>query len=87
MSARHPFRPDWRVAPGETILDCLIDRRMSRNQLGRKMKLPMSKVRPLFTGDAELTPDIAERLEQALGVPAQFWLNLEAQYRTPVETS
>lgn len=81
----HPFRPDWRVPPGETILECLFDRNMSRAQLGRKMNLGMPVVRRVISGDAPITPQIAHRLELALGPPARFWLALEAKYREPIE--
>lgn len=35
----------------------------------------------LLCGESQLTVAIAESLENALGVPSQFWLNLEAIYR------
>lgn len=35
----------------------------------------------LINGDVQLTPDVAYRLEMVLGLPANFWSNLEAIYR------
>lgn len=34
----------------------------------------------LISVDASITPDVAISLEHALGVPVQFWLNLEVIY-------
>lgn len=35
----------------------------------------------LINGDVQLTPEVAHKLEMVLGVPAEFWNNLEAIYR------
>ena len=35
----------------------------------------------LIEGDIELTGDVAARLETALGMDSQFWVNLEHLYR------
>ena len=35
----------------------------------------------LMHGEVHLTPDTAEKLEQALSVPAAFWNKLEAAYQ------
>lgn len=35
----------------------------------------------LMKGKLELTQDIADQLEDALGIPSSFWLNLEGMYR------
>ena len=35
----------------------------------------------LIEGDVELTGDVAGRLEVALGMDTQFWVNLEHLYR------
>lgn len=35
-------------------------------------------VSQLINGDVHLTPEMAERLELVLGLPARFWNNLEA---------
>lgn len=35
----------------------------------------------LINGDVQLTPDVANRLEMVLGLPAKFWNNLESIYR------
>lgn len=77
------FRPDWRVPPGEIISEALIERNMSRKQLGREASLEMTYVRGLMSGEAAITPDIADRLEKVLGVSAAFWLKAEAHYRRP----
>lgn len=41
-------------------------------------------IKALISGDMRLTPEIAVKLEKALGVPAGFWNNLEAIYRKKI---
>jgi len=44
--------------------------------------LPAEKlIRHIVKGETPVTPDIAQRMERILGVPASFWKNLEQQYR------
>lgn len=39
----------------------------------------------LMKGKLELTQDIADQLEDALGIPSLFWLNLEGMYRNKLK--
>ncbi|MFR8664994.1 MAG: XRE family transcriptional regulator [Ruthenibacterium sp.] len=45
------------------------------------MELSEKHISRLINGEVKLTPDVACRLEMVLGLPAQFWNNLEAIYR------
>lgn len=78
----HPFDPDWRVAPGETIKEILLD----RNAEGLSMALGLTKEQALglLDGSTVITEEIAEGLERTLLVSKRFWLNLDAQYRRPI---
>ena len=69
------------VPPGETLKEMLKDRELCVLDFASKAKLPVSQVCALLDGDLKLTPKIARHLEQALYVPASFWLNLEKLWR------
>jgi HTH-type transcriptional regulator/antitoxin HigA len=69
------------IAPGETIIELLKIRGMSRKEFAARMGMSDKHISRLINGEAELTRDVAARLESALGVPASFWDNLEAIYR------
>lgn len=79
-----PFEPDYRVAPGETIQEILEAREMSAGSFAREMGESPATVRALLDGTGRLTPEIAAKLERTLRVSAQFWVNLEANYRKPL---
>lgn len=67
--------------PGATIKEQLIDRGMNQKEFASRMEMSEKHISNLINGDVQLTPDVAVRLEMVLGLPARFWLNLEAIYR------
>ena len=69
------------VPPGTTIKEQLDDRGMSQKEFASCMGMSEEHISRLIHGDAQLTRDVAYRLEMVLGVPAQFWINLESIYR------
>lgn len=73
------------IPPGETIKEQLEDRRMTQKELAARMDMTEKHICKLLSGDVQLTPDVAMRLEMVLGVPASFWNNLEAGYREDLE--
>lgn len=70
--------------PGATIKEQLEDRDMSQKEFAIRMDLSEKHVSKLIHGEVALTPDVAERLELVLGVPAKFWNNLEIIYREKI---
>lgn len=67
--------------PGATIKEQLVDRDMSQKELAFRMDLSEKHISRLINGEVQLTPEVAVRLEMVLGVPANFWSNLEVIYR------
>jgi len=70
--------------PGATIKEQLIDRGMSQKEFAARMNMSEKHISKLINGEVQLTSDAAFRLEIVLGVPARFWLNLEAIYREKI---
>lgn len=67
--------------PGATIKEQLDDRGMTQKEFAQRMDLSEKHISRLINGEVHLTPDVALRLEHVLGIPAQFWINLEALFR------
>lgn len=67
--------------PGVTIKEQLDDRGMSQKEFASRMGMSEKHISHLINGEVQLTPDVAYRLEMVLGLPANFWSNLEAVYR------
>lgn len=53
--------------------------------MGSFLELSDEKMSLLMKGKLELTQDIADQLEDALGIPSLFWLNLEGMYRNKLK--
>ena len=70
--------------PGATIKEQLEDRNMTQKEFAVRMGMSEKHISRLINGDVQLTPDMAFRLETVLGVPANFWNNLEAIYRDKI---
>ena len=54
---------------------------MSQAELARRMGRPVQAISEIVNGIKSITPDTALQLEQVLGVPAQIWTGLEAEYQ------
>ena len=70
--------------PGATIKEQLVDRDMSQKEFASRMDMTEKHISRLINGEVKLTPDVSVRLEMVLGIPAQFWNNLESIYREKI---
>lgn len=69
------------IPPGETIKEQLDMRHWTQKTLANKLGITEKHVSHLLNGKSSLTPEMAMKLEDVLGVPAAFWMNLEAIYQ------
>lgn len=67
--------------PGATIREQLNSIGMTQKEFAVRMDISEKHISRLINGEVQLTQDMAVRLEVVLGVPANFWNNLEAIYR------
>ncbi|MBO7246650.1 MAG: helix-turn-helix domain-containing protein [Clostridia bacterium] len=74
------------VPPGETIVEIMDDRKISREELAEKIDISAAQLNLLLEGVVPVSPGIASKLEKLFGIPAYFWLNLEAIYREDIAT-
>ena len=70
--------------PGEYIKDELEARNLSQQQLAGLLQLSKSEVSLLVNGKRNISPAIAIKLEEALGISAEFWMNLQVKYEIDV---
>ena len=79
--AENEYWPDSVSAPGETLDEELETRGMTPSELANRMGYPLEVITEIIAGRGEITPEVATRLEQALGISATFWNNYERGYR------
>ena len=73
------------ISPGYTIKEQLEDRNINLNDFIAKMNMSKEDVELLIEGKVILTNDLAYKLELVLGLPKQFWINLENNYRNKLD--
>ncbi len=71
---------DLAIHPGETLAEEMEARALTRRALAAAMGRPPALIGAILGGRRSITADTAVQLEHALGLPAQFWLNLQTQY-------
>ena len=67
--------------PGDTIQETIDTIGMTQDEFAEKMGMPLETINELIKGKIVITPLIAVRLENVLGIPIIFWLNRERDYR------
>jgi HTH-type transcriptional regulator/antitoxin HigA len=78
----YEYRPDGAVAPGATLHQWLDANGMSQAEFARRTSLSTKHVNQVTKGTAGLSPDVALAFENVTGIPARFWNQLEANYKT-----
>ena len=74
------FVPLVAVHPTELIKDEMRERGLKRNELAKRMGMQLSNLSRLLNKNEAITSHIAHKLELALGIDAEMWLNLQAAY-------
>ena len=73
------------IHPGVTLReDFMAPRGLSANGLAKRLGIPQNRISDIVRGRRGITADTALRLEQAFGVSAAFWLNLQSHYELEV---
>jgi len=69
------------VCPGDTIQETIDILGMSQRELAERLGYPTNKLNHLIKGEMALTPEMAAKLENVLGITVRTWLELERMYQ------
>lgn len=72
------------IPPGVTIKEQLVERGMKQKEFALRMGMSEKHISKLINGEVQLTVETARKLEMVLGIPTQFWCNLESIYREDI---
>jgi addiction module HigA family antidote len=75
------YTPQDRTPPGDTLAETLDALGMTQVELADRVGLSRKTINQIIQGIAPITAETAVKLETALGTPAAFWLNLDANYQ------
>ena len=71
---------DLIVHPGETIKEVLEDRNMSQEELATRTGFSAKHISEVIRGKKNISSKFANRLEYALNISTEFWINLQGIY-------
>ncbi len=77
---KNQYKPDYAVLPGDTLKETIDAVGMSHADLAECTDRPKKTINEIIQGKAAITPETALQLEKVLGVPANFWNNLQRNY-------
>lgn len=66
--------------PGRLILEYVLDHGDSVAALGQRLDVDVLELTNVVDGCCAISPEMAERLEVALGLSADLWLRMQAEY-------
>lgn len=81
VDVKNEFHPDYAVPPGEILEYELEIRSMSQKELSDRTGITAKHIISIMKGASPITPQTAIKLERVLGMPVDYWLNLESQYQ------
>ena len=81
VDIKNEFEPDYAVSPGEILSVELTLRGMTQQELAKRTGLTPKHIISILKAKSTITPETAIKLERALGMPVEYWLNLEAHYQ------
>lgn len=85
--AINQYMPDYIVSPGEVLEFELQIRGMTQNELAKRTGLTPKHIGAIVNAKSAITPETAIKLERAIGMPVQYWLNLRTQYQEALARS
>jgi HTH-type transcriptional regulator / antitoxin HigA len=77
----YKYEPDYAVKPGEILEENLETRNIKKADLALRCGLSAKTISQIITGIAPVSPETALCFQRVLGVSANIWNNLEANYR------
>ena len=80
MTTTHQYDPDYTVPPGWVLAERLEVQGISPGECARLCGCTPLLIESILAGQAPITPLVAQRLEQTIGLAASVWLGLERDY-------
>ena len=78
--------PSEPIHPGEMIKDEIEYRGLSQRKLAEQMGLSPTLLNEILNGKRSVSTEYALLFEAALGIDAEIWIRLQADYDTPPPT-
>jgi antitoxin HigA-1 len=78
------LRTDVLLHPGEVLEMELIARGLTKSKFAMDIKMYPSHMSDILKGKRNMSEDIALKIENVLGISAEFWMRLQVEYNISV---
>ena len=68
------------IHPGESLAEAISVRDISQRELALRTGVTEKHISTVINGQKNISPSFARKLEYAIGIPASFWVKLQAHY-------
>lgn len=72
--------PSYAAHPGEILREEIESRGITQTMLAKEIGMKVSLLNELINGKRDFTIEYAMLIEAALGIDADFWINMQALY-------
>ena len=72
--------PGSTIHPGELLREELEARKIKQIELAKELGIAKNVMSEIVNGKRNITPELAVRLEEALGIKAEFWMRYQVTY-------
>lgn len=76
-----PWQPDWRIPPGEILLDHMAENHVGPLRMRDLLGLNATQMSDLLDGTLPVGAELSADLERATYIPSYVWLRLEDAWR------
>ncbi len=84
MNIHTDYNPAIPIHPGEILQEELAARGWTQKHLAETMRRPLQLVNNIIHGRAGISAETALDLAEVFETSAQFWMNLDSQYRLSI---
>jgi addiction module HigA family antidote len=78
------LRTDVLLHPGEVLELEILSRGLKKSRVAMDIKMYPSHMSDILKGKRNITEEIALKLEDILGISAEFWMRLQVEYNISV---
>ena len=81
----YPYRPDYATPPGYVLEDHIEAKGLTPAEFARRHSLPTELIEKVLMGSAPIDAELAAIFGGEFSLEADFWLSMEADYRSRLE--
>jgi addiction module HigA family antidote len=80
MIEKNVLKTNYAMHPGITLREKLEELKITPEELAFISGISFKDIFGILNAEKPITSEIADRLEEILGIPASFWLSKQANY-------